>query len=611
MSHLSSTEIRQKFLDYFKKNGHAVVPSSSLIPTDPSVLLTTAGMQQFKKYYTGEADPIKDFGSKNTTSIQKCFRTSDIDEVGDDSHLTFFEMMGNFSFGGYFSARGGSAFGGKEEAIKYAHEFITKELNLPISYVTIFSPKGGSASSEKGSNEIPRDEESAGIWKDLGVTDIREEGMHDVFWGPTGTSGPCGPTTEIYCKNSKGEDVEIWNLVFNQFFFPGSREELLSGQSGKKLENLKMPGVDTGMGFERLAMIVQGKSNIFETDLFSSLLKKIDENTPDLDNKLKRIVADHIRAAVFLIADGVVPSSKGAGYILRRVIRNMTNPDKSQIPIAKTMIENYQNPYPELEEKKDLILNEIKKEEDKFREKLPEGLKQFKKGIDAFTLHTTYGFPFDLTKRLAKNAGIKIDEKDFQEKFEKHQEISRAGMEKKFGGHGLILNTGELKAGNEEEFNKVLRLHTATHLLQRARREILGPEVKQAGSDITPERTRFDFSFPRKLTPEEVKKVEDLVNEKIKEDLPVSFKEMPKAQAEKTGALHFFSAVSGSSSGGKEKYPDVVKVYFIGKDIKSAWSKEFCGGPHVDHTGVIGHFKISKEESIGSGQRRIKAVVSS
>lgn len=561
---LSSSNIRQKFLAYFEKNGHAVVPSSSLIPTDPSVLLTTAGMQQFKKYYVGEADPVKDFGSKNTTSVQKSFRTSDIDEVGDETHLTFFEMLGNFSFGGYF----------KEEAIKYGYEFITQELGLEIDYVTVF----------EGDSEVPKDEESEKIWRSLGQENIRYAGRADNFWGPTGAEGPCGPTTEIYIGG-----VEIWNIVFNEYYM----------HADKSLEPLKQKGVDTGMGLERLTMAVQGVKNIFETDLFTPILGKVEENTPLLEWGSKRIIADHVRAAVFLLADGVTPSNTDRGYILRRLLRRATHPTKSQAPVAQVVIENYQDFYQELKNEKSNILNEIEKEENKFRKTLYAGMKQLKKGVDPFTLHTTYGFPFDLTKDIAKKNNIEVNEKDFEEKFQKHQETSRAGMEKKFGGHGLILNTGELKAGNEEELGKVLRLHTATHLLQRALREVLGPEVKQAGSDITPERTRFDFAFPRKLTPEEIKSVEDLVNQKIKEDLPVSFKEMPKSDAEKTGALYFF----------KEKYPDVVKVYFVGKDIDSAWSKEFCGGPHVDHTGIIGHFKIAKEEAIGAGTRRIRGIV--
>lgn len=561
---MTSNEIRQKFLKFFEERGHTIVPSSSLIPTDPSVLLTTAGMQQFKPYFVGQLDPQKDFGSQNTASIQKCFRTSDIDEVGDETHLTFFEMLGNFSFGGYF----------KEEAIKYGYEFITKKLGLKIDYVSVF----------EGDNEVPKDVESEKIWRSLGVNEIKYAGRADNFWGPTGAEGPCGPTTEIYVRG-----VEIWNIVFNEYYM----------KPDKTLEPLKQKGVDTGMGLERLAMITQHKNNIFGTDLFTPIFDRIEENTPGLNSELKRITSDHVRAAVFLIADGVLPSNKDAGYILRRVIRNMTHPHQSQLSVAEVVIEKYKNAYSDLKAKRELIINEIKKEEDKFREKLSEGLEYFKKNVDPFVLHTTYGFPFDLTKRLAKNAGIKIDEKDFEDKFKKHQEISRAGMEKKFGGHGLILNTGELKAGSEEELNKVLRLHTATHLLQKALREVLGEEVKQAGSDITAERTRFDFSFPRKLTPEEIKSVEDLVNQKIKEDLPVGFKEMPKSEAEKTGALYFF----------KEKYPDIVKVYFVGKDINSAWSKEFCGGPHVTHTGEIGHFKISKEEAVGAGKRRIRGLV--
>ncbi|MFY9463147.1 MAG: alanine--tRNA ligase-related protein, partial [Candidatus Sungiibacteriota bacterium] len=307
---MQSSEIRRKFLEFFEKRGHAVVPSSSLIPDDPSVLLTTAGMQQFKPYYTGEADPMtsihptlgRPLGTRNAVSIQKSFRTSDIDEVGDEQHLTFFEMMGNFSFGGYF----------KKEAIQYAFDFLTKEIGVAISYITIFQGK-----EEIG---VPKDEESRAIWQSLGVKDIREEGMEDVFWGPTGSAGPCGPTTEIYCKNAAGQDIEIWNIVFNEFFFAGSREELLSGISGKKLEKLKTPGVDTGMGLERLAMISQGKKNIFETDLFSPFMLFLRGN-PEYQEQHGRIVADHTRAAIFLLADGVRPSNKERGYILRRLIR--------------------------------------------------------------------------------------------------------------------------------------------------------------------------------------------------------------------------------------------------------------------------------------------------
>lgn len=598
---MSSSEIRKKFLAFFKKHDHAIVPSSSLIPDDPSVLLTTAGMQQFKKYYTGELDAMKDFGSKNTVSIQKSFRTSDIDEVGDATHLTFFEMLGNFSFGGYW----------KKEAIMLAHEFITKELGLPISYVTIF----------QGSKTVPKDEESKHIWNTIGITDVREEGMDDVFWGPTGTNGPCGPTTEIYCKNANGEDVEIWNIVFNEFFCDDSREELLAGKA--TLKPLETKGIDTGMGLERLAMISQNKKNIFDTDLFMPLIAVLPTaSATTLDPRTQRIFADHVRALSFLIADGVTPANKGAGYVLRRLMRRVIvqeyllaeqagsgkdlaryENDRLIYEMIGECVETYKNAYPELNVKR--ILEVFAEESKKFKKTMAAGFKEFAKlpSVDvktAFMLYESYGLPYEVIKELGGAEKTKaLTREGFDEEFKKHQELSRAGAEKKFGGHGLILDTGELKAGNEEELKKVLRLHTATHLLQGALREVLGPEVHQLGSDITPERTRFDFGFPRKMTPEEIKKVEEIVNKKVKEDLPVGFKEMPKAEAEKLGALHFF----------KEKYPDPVKVYYIGKDVKSAWSKEFCGGPHVTHTGAVGHFRIAKEETVGSGVRRIRGVV--
>ncbi len=610
---MSSSEIRQKFLEFFKKRGHAVVPSSSLIPTDPSVLLTTAGMQQFKPYFVGKADSLKDFGSKNTVSIQKCFRTSDIDEVGDESHLTFFEMLGNFSFGGYF----------KEEAIKYAFDFITSKdwMNLEIDYVTVF---GGS----KEENLEP-EEESEKIWADLGVKDIRKAGKNDNFWGPTGSEGPCGPTTEIYVKNANGQSVEVWNIVFNQYYYDPNKNP--------KYALMKSFGVDTGMGLERLTMVVQNKKNIFETDLFTKPFGVMLITPSGTRVETPRIIADHIRGLVFLVADGVRPSNKDTGYILRRLIRRVViqlgvgkyGLPKNQVVSSalkriEAVVEFYGDFYQELKTNYKNIIDVFTEESEKFNKTLENGLREFYNrypqlkaqtpsldrkyqvhipqkisGQDAFDLHQSYGFTIDILRDLARDGMHVIDEKSFDELFKKHQEISRAGMEKKFGGHGLILNTGELKAGNEEEMNKVLRLHTATHLLQQALREVLGPEVKQAGSDITPERTRFDFSFPRKLTPEEIKKVEDLVNVKIKEDLPVNFKEMSKNEAEKTGALYFF----------KEKYPDKVKVYYVGKSLESAWSKEFCGGPHVKRTGEIGHFKISKEEAVGAGTRRIRGVV--
>ena len=586
---MTSQQIRQKFLEFFEKRGHAIVPSSSLLPDDKSVLLTTAGMQQFKPHFIGQADPVHDFGSRNTASIQKCFRTSDIDEVGDESHLTFFEMLGNFSFGGYF----------KKEAIEYAREFIVKELGLKIDYVSVF----------EGDSEVPADIESERIWKSLGVHDVRKFGREDNFWGPTGNEGPCGPTTEIYING-----VEVWNLVFNEYY-------CLPDKSLKKLER---PGVDTGMGLERLAAAAQGMPTIFETDLFAPIKDALKVLSPGKDlgeREIRhvRIIADHIKGAIFLISDGVVPSNVEAGYVLRRVLRKLIRYAKLlELPgdwftvIFTEVAEIYGAAYPKLENYRNEILTAIKNEEEKFAKALEKGTKEFEKlaekakaaprdpehleisGADAFALFETYGFPLELTGEMAAEKGIAVDEESFRREFKKHQEISRAGTEKKFGGHGLSVEAGELRAATPEELLKVTRLHTATHLLHQALREILGSHVKQMGSDITPERLRFDFAHPQKMTDEEKKRVEDLVNEKIKEDLPVLMEEMNFEEAMKRGALAFF----------KEKYPERVKVYSAGN-----FSKEVCGGPHVSRTGEIGKFRIAKEESSSAGVRRIKAMV--
>ncbi len=574
------------------------MPSSSLIPDDPSVLLTTAGMQQFKKYYTGEADPIKDFGTKNTASIQKSFRTSDIDEVGDESHNTFFEMLGNFSFGGYF----------KKEAITYAHEFITQELGLAISFVTVF----------EGSHGVSKDEESKKIWESLGVKDVREQGIDDVFWGPTGSSGPCGPTTEIYCENEAGGKAEIWNIVFNEFFFPGTREELLSGNSGKKLEKLSSPGVDTGMGLERLAMIVQNKKNIYETDLFAPLLELLPK---EIDVRRRRIIVDHLRGSTFLLADGIRPSNKEVGYILRRLLRRTLVYEKTyNIPIyvfdaiIHDIVHEYGEfhphtngigvgVYPELLKENENIRQEFAAERERFAKTLERGIKELKSfsgmlnAESAFRFYESFGLPYEIIKELAGEYGNNLTREAFGEEFKKHQERSRAGQEKKFGGHGLLLDTGELKAADEQELKIVTRLHTATHLLNAALHKVLGNEVEQRGSDITVERTRFDFIFPRKLTAEEISKIEELVNYAIQKNFPVTIQEMDVEEAKKSGALFFYKGV----------YPKQVKVYAVGDDSET-FSKELCGGPHVTHTGEIGKFKITKEESSSAGVRRIRAV---
>ncbi len=557
---MQSNEIRSKFRKFFEQKGHKIIPSSSLVPeNDPSVLFTTAGMQQFKPYYTNPASADKDFGNRNIATVQKCVRTSDIDEVGDDTHHTFLEMLGNFSFGGY----------GKKEAIAYAYEFITQELNLSISYVTFY----------KGDKNVPRDEESAKIWHELGIKDIREDGA-DVFWGPTGDSGPCGPTTEIYCKNAKGNDVEIWNIVFNEFFCDGSREKLDKGEA--TLKKLPIVGIDTGMGFERLVAIVQNKRNNYETDLFNN------EKTRE-----ERIVADHVRTALFIISDGVVPTNTGRGYILRRLIRRAVRFSKEPLQKEIERFKKVYNGIYNLDDKR-----EIEKEENKFRHTLEHGLKEFEKGIDPFVLATTYGFPIELTLELAKEKNIKIDLEDFNKKMAEHQKLSQTA------------SAGMFKGGLANHDPKTIKLHTAHHLLLAGLQAVVDKNIKQRGSNITEERLRMDFLCDHKLTDEEKKKVEDWVNDKIKMGLNVVHREMPLAEAEKLGAEMEFGA----------KYPETVSVYFIEDSSGKAISKEFCGGPHVantrEHASIRdpealpkGNFKIQKEEAVAQGIRRIKAVL--
>lgn len=582
---MNSNEVREKFLKFFESKGHKIMPSSSLVPeNDPSVLFTTAGMQQFKPYYGATENAIKDFGNKNITTSQKCVRTGDIDEVGDDTHLTFFEMLGNFSFGGY----------GREEAIKYAYEFITKELGLNISYVTYFT----------GNEFVPKDIESRDVWKSLGIdeTNIREEGA-DVFWGPTGIEGPCGPTTEIYCKNANGNDVEVWNIVFNEYFCNGTREALDKGEA--QLKKSEVLGIDTGMGFERLLATVQNKKSVYDTDSFAEIFNKIDELAKIRNDKARRIVADHIRTAAFMIADGVVPSNTDRGYVLRRILRRairysdvlgMGSSSLSQI--AEVVKNKYSEIYSNIEINYKLIIDEIEKEEKKFRETLEKGLKEFERGEDSFILATTYGFPIELTEELANEKGIKIDREDFDKKMEEHKKLSQTA------------SAGMFKGGLANHEEATVKLHTAHHLLLAALQEVLGKEVKQRGSNINEERLRMDFKFDRKLTDEEKIKVEDLVNGWIKDSLPVTRHEMPLADAEKLGAEMEFGA----------KYPDIVSVYTIKNSSDKYVSKEFCGGPHVTNTielsnpstGVedkILRFKILKEEASSQGIRRIKAVL--
>lgn len=593
---MDSNEIRSRFLKFFEKRRHKIIPSSSLIPSDQSVLFTTAGMQQFKPYYTAPENALKDFGSKNTVSSQKCVRTVDIDEVGDSTHLTFFEMLGNFSFGGY----------GKREAITYAHEFITKELGLDISYVTFY----------KGKGVVPRDEESKDIWALLGVKDIRADG-DDVFWGPTGDSGPCGPTTEIYCKNQAGENVEIWNIVFNQYFCNGSREKL--DKSEAELKELDVLGIDTGMGLERLAATVQKKKDVYETDLFDSVMDLIKEKSVNYDVRSARIISDHFRAALFMIIDGVTPSNTGRGYIVRRLLRRVfTKASTSQLPrgfwteLLPLLSEIYDETYPEIKKKiEDIIL--VVKEEEKLFEKPLEGAEVYRLDLEAaklgaikksgtipilkdsetasglyiYRLFETFGNPIDLMVEIAKKQGYKVDEDEISKALKDHQKKSRTA------------SVGMFKGGLADHKERTIKLHTAHHLLLAGLQAVVDKNIKQRGSNITEERLRIDFLFDRKLTDEEKKKVEDWVNEKIRLGLNVVHKEMPLTEAQKIGAEMEFGA----------KYPEVVSVYFIEDKNGNPISKEFCGGPHVANTKELGHFKIQKEEAVAKGIRRIKAVL--
>jgi alanyl-tRNA synthetase len=589
---MTSDKIRRTFLLYFEKRGHKIVPSSSILPPDPTVLFTTAGMQQFKEYYLGKSSP---YGNK-VASCQKCFRTSDIEEVGDTNHLTFLEMLGNFSFGDYF----------KKESIEFTLELLTKEYRIPTNklWITYFK---GDPSVDSG-QVVPEDKESQGIWQKLGIPGEKMFGFDkkDNFWGPTGAEGPCGPTTEIHydvtgkpCELGKecipncacGRFIELWNLVFNEYY---------QNREGK-LTPLGQKGVDTGMGFERLVMVIQDKPSVFETDLFEPILKEISGQ----DERARRIIADHIKGSVFLISEGILSSNVEQGYILRRLIRRAIRYGKildlSQnflILLAQKVIEVYKDIYPEVKSKEADILTVIQNEEEKFEKTLELGIKETISEVTktgqltgdiAFNLYESYGVPLEISKEITAGEGIKVSdmiEIEFSKAKEKHQEVSRAGAEKKFGG-----------IGKEADY-EATKLHTATHLLHQALREILGTHVKQMGSDITPQRLRFDFSHSQKLTNEEIKKVEQSVNQKIKEDLRVEKKEMPYSEAIQSGALAFF----------KEKYPEIVTVYSIGI---GKFSKEICGGPHVTHTGELGKFKIIKEESSGAGVRRIRAILES
>lgn len=580
---MESQEIRRRYLAFFEKRGHAVIPSASLVPeNDPSVLFTTAGMQPLVPYLLGQPHPQ----GKRLVSIQKCVRTGDLDDIGDNRHFSFFQMMGNWSLGDYF----------KEDAIKWSYEFLTsKEEGLGLDpnklYVTVF----------EGDENAPEDTEAVSIWNSVGIPNSRiyKLGVDDNWWSP-GDNGPCGPDTEMFYDLTDGlgelskeqfldavkrEDlVEIWNDVFMEY----------EKRDGKVIGKLASKNVDTGAGLERMTAVMQGKKTAYETDLFLPILVKIRDISSSRNQVAERVVADHIRSSVFMIADGVVPSNTDRGYILRRIIRrairflNTLEANEPLSSIASTVLDLYQNVYPELLINNISISTILQQEEAKFKNTLQSGLKEFEKGTDAFTLFTSYGFPIELTEELAKEKGITINRAEFDEKMKAHQDLSRSGAEQKFKG-GL---------GNHNE--QTIKLHTAHHLLLSALQQVLGKSVKQRGSNITEERLRMDFSFDRKMTDEEKAMVETIVNDYIQADLPVIRREMPKIEAESLGAEMEFGA----------KYPDIVSIYFVEDKNGNAISKEFCGGPHVERTGVLGTFKIQKEEASSQGVRRIKATLS-
>lgn len=589
-----SSELRSMFLKFFKDHGHAVISSASVIPeNDPTVLFTTAGMHPLVPYLMGAKHPA----GKRLTDVQKCVRTGDIDDVGDFSHLTFFEMLGNWSLGDYF----------KEQMIPWSWEFLTSPeyLGLPKDRLA-FSVFAGDA-------DCPRDEESAQLWRNCGVADdhIFFLPKENNWWGPAGITGPCGPDTEMFIITDKepcgpncspacscGRYLEIWNDVFMQY----------NKKADGTFEPLEQKNVDTGMGLERTICVLNGKKSVYETDLFADILKKISElsgkeyGSDEMTTRAFRIIADHMRTATFIMGDdrGVSPSNVDQGYVLRRLIRRAVRygmgigmPEGFTGEVAKVIIEQYKDVYPELKRNEAFVLEQLSLEESRFARTLKQGNREFEKlvekvqdgqidGLSAFHLYDTYGFPVEMTEELARERGLTVDMDGFHDCFRRHQATSQAGAEQRFKG-GL--------ADNSEQS---ARLHTATHLLHAALRKVLGPEVAQKGSNITAERLRFDFSFGRKMTKEELAEVERLVNEAIQSHTPVTCEEMTVAQAKEQGAIGLFES----------KYGEKVKVYTMGP-----YSKEICGGPHAQNTGDLVSFKIKKEESSSAGVRRIKAVI--
>ena len=594
---MTANELRSKYIEFFKSKGHTEISGQSLIPdNDPSVLFTTAGMHPLVPYLLGEPHP----SGTRLTDYQKCVRTGDIDAVGDPSHLTCFEMLGNWSLGDYF----------KKESIAFSYEFLTSPKWLGLD------PRFISVTVFEGDENAPRDEEAAQYWKDVGMSEdkIAYLPASDNWWA-AGPTGPCGPDTEIFywvgegvppVGSNKATDsdnwMEIWNNVFMQF----------NRIDEKTLVKLEKQNVDTGMGLERTNCILQGKTSVYLTEVFQPIINKIEElsnykyGDDEEKDKSVRIIADHSRASVFILGDqkGVTPSNLGAGYVLRRLIRRAVRHGRKLgieeaflAKIAESVVDNFKCAYPELEQNKEKIYNELTAEENKFRETLRKGEVEFQKllpnlmknpqkvipGRVAFRLYDTFGFPIELTQELADENGFTVDVEGFKEAEKKHQELSRSQ------------SAGTFKGGLAEQSEITTKYHTATHLLQQALVNVLGEHVAQKGSNITAERMRFDFTHPQPMTKEEIQQVEDIVNEQIKKDLPVTMEIMDLEEAKNSGARALFG----------EKYESKVKVYSIGD-----FSKEVCGGPHVEHTGLIGTFKIAKEQSSSAGVRRIRAVIS-
>ena len=589
-----SADLRAMFLKFFQDHGHAVISSASVIPeNDPTVLFTTAGMHPLVPYLMGQKHPA----GTRLTDVQKCVRTGDIEDVGDFSHLTFFEMLGNWSLGDYF----------KKEMIPWSWEFLTSEkyLGLPKDRLafTVFA----------GDKDCPRDEESANLWRSCGVADdhIFYLPKENNWWGPAGVTGPCGPDTEMFIITDKepcgpdcspacscGRYLEIWNDVFMQY----------NKKENGTFEPLAQKNVDTGMGLERTICVLNGKKSVYETDLFENILGKIAElsgktyGEDEATTKAFRIIADHMRTSTFIMGDdrGVSPANVDQGYVLRRLIRRAVRygmeigmPEGFTGEIAKVIIEQYKDVYPELKRNEAFVLEQLALEETRFAKTLKQGNREFEKlaqrvkdgridGESAFHLYDTYGFPVEMTCELAKDAGLTVDMEGFKECFKKHQATSQAGAEQRF------------KGGLADHSAQSARLHTATHLLHAALRKVLGDEVAQKGSNITAERLRFDFSFGRKMTKEEIAEVERLVNEAIDAHAPIVCEEMTVPEAQAQGAIGLFTS----------KYGENVKVYTMGP-----YSKEICGGPHATNTGDLKSFKIQKEESSSAGVRRIKAVI--